>query len=88
MTIPSVWLEMTTQRPMKILLTGGYFDLATPYYEGVYEMHHLPIPPGLQKNISYHYYQSGHMVYAHQQSLKELHDAVADFIRNTENAQQ
>jgi carboxypeptidase C (cathepsin A) len=70
---------------LKILLNGGYFDLATPYYEGWYEMHHLPIPANLANNIQYRYYQSGHMVYAHEQSLKELHDNVAAFIRATQN---
>jgi carboxypeptidase C (cathepsin A) len=83
--MPDLANAMKYNPNLKILLTGGYFDLATPYYEGVYEMHHLPIPPSLQKNISYHYYQSGHMVYAHQQSLKELHDAVAGFIGGTNN---
>ena len=58
-------------------MNGGYFDLATPFFEGMYEMHHLPIPPNLQANIEYHYYQSGHMVYAHEASLKQLHDNVA-----------
>jgi len=49
-------------------------------------MHHLPIPQKLQSNIEYKYYESGHMVYAHQQSLKELHDSVASFIVRTENS--
>ena len=26
------------------MLAGGYYDLATPYFEGIYEMHHLPCP--------------------------------------------
>jgi carboxypeptidase C (cathepsin A) len=34
---------------LKVLLNAGYFDLATPFYQGVYEMQHLPIPPQLQK---------------------------------------
>jgi carboxypeptidase C (cathepsin A) len=70
---------------LKVMLNGGYFDLATPYFEGIYEMKHLPMPQKLQANIEYHYYQSGHMVYAHQESLKEMHDNVADFIRRTDN---
>jgi carboxypeptidase C (cathepsin A) len=70
---------------LKVLLTGGYFDLATPYYEGWYEMHHLSIPASLQGNIEYQYYPSGHMVYAHEDSLKQLHDRVADFIKRTSN---
>jgi hypothetical protein len=31
------------------------------------------------------FYESGHMVYAHEAALKELHDNVAAFIRSTDN---
>jgi carboxypeptidase C (cathepsin A) len=70
---------------LKVLLNAGYFDLATPFYEGVYEMQHLPIPADLHKNIQFQFYESGHMVYAHEASLKAIHDNVAAFIRNTDN---
>jgi len=70
---------------LKVMVNGGYYDLATPYFEGWYEMHHLPIPDSLSGNIEYRYYPSGHMVYAHEPSLKALHDNVADFIRRTDN---
>ncbi len=70
---------------LKILLNAGYFDLATPFYEGVYEMQHLPIPASLQKNIEYKFYESGHMVYAHEPALKAIHQNVADFIRGSDN---
>lgn len=65
---------------LKVMLNMGYFDLGTPYFEGIYEMHHLPMPNKLQKNIEYAYYHSGHMVYLHPESLKQLHDNVASFI--------
>ena len=83
--LPDLANAMKQNPNLRVMVNGGYYDLATPYYEGWYEMHHLPIPPALAKNISYHYYPSGHMVYAHEQSLKELHDAVAAFIRQTDN---
>jgi carboxypeptidase C (cathepsin A) len=83
--MPDLANAMKQNPDLKVMVNGGYFDLATPYYEGWYETHHLPIPPQLQNNISYHYYQSGHMVYAHEESLKELHDAVAGFIKATDN---
>lgn len=68
---------------MKVMLNMGYFDLGTPYFEGVYEMQHLPIPAELQKNIEYAKYYSGHMVYLHPESLKLLHDNVAKFINSS-----
>ncbi len=83
--MPDLASAMKQNPNLKVLVNGGYYDLATPYYEGWYEMHHLPIPSSLLGNISFHYYPSGHMVYAHQESLKELHDAVAGFIRATDN---
>jgi carboxypeptidase C (cathepsin A) len=83
--MPDLAYAMKYDPALKIMVNGGYFDLATPFYEGWYEMHHLPIPAALQSNIEYHYYQSGHMVYAHEASLKALHDNVADFIRRTDN---
>ena len=83
--MPDLATAMKYNPDLKIMLNGGYFDLATPYYQGWYEMHHLPIPAKLQDNISYAYYQSGHMVYAHEESLKQIHDNVAAFIRKTDN---
>jgi carboxypeptidase C (cathepsin A) len=39
----------------------------------------------LQKNIDFKFYDSGHMVYAHEASLKSLHSSVAAFILATQN---
>jgi len=83
--MPDLANAMKYNPQLKVMLNGGYFDLATPYFEGIYEMKHLPMPRSLQANIEYHYYQSGHMVYAHEESLKNLHDNVAGFIRRTDN---
>jgi carboxypeptidase C (cathepsin A) len=83
--MPDLASAMKYDPDLKVFLAGGYFDLATPFYEGWYEMHHLPIPDSLQDHIQYHYYQSGHMVYAHQESLKALHDDAAAFIHSTDN---
>ncbi|MHB2017281.1 MAG: S10 family serine carboxypeptidase-like protein [Candidatus Xenobia bacterium] len=82
---PGVELPYELALPTQVMLNAGYFDLATPFFEGVYEMDHLPIPPALQANIQHCYYLSGHMVYAHLPSLKQLHDNVAAFISRTDN---
>jgi carboxypeptidase C (cathepsin A) len=83
--MPDLATAMKYNPQMKVLVTGGYYDLATPYYEGWYEMHHLPIPASLQANIAYRYFRSGHMVYANTDALHQLHDAVAAFITSTNN---
>jgi carboxypeptidase C (cathepsin A) len=83
--MPDLASAMKHNPNLKIQVNGGYFDLSTPFFEGIYEMQHLPIPASLQKNINFKFYESGHMVYAHEASLKVLHDNVADFIRHTDN---
>jgi carboxypeptidase C (cathepsin A) len=83
--MPDLAYTMKSNPKMKVMLAGGYYDLATPFFEGMYEMHHLPIPQKLQANISYHYYQSGHMVYVNEDVLKQFHADVAAFIRGTED---
>jgi carboxypeptidase C (cathepsin A) len=84
---PNVMLDLAAAMKynpdLHVLLNAGYFDLATPFYEGVYEMQHLGLQPALRKNIEFAFYQSGHMVYAHPAALKLLHDHTADFIRRT-----
>ncbi len=81
--MPDLASAMMYNPKLKVMLNMGYFDLATPYFEGIYEMHHLPMPVTLQNNITYAFYASGHMIYLHHESHKNLHDNVADFIEKT-----
>ena len=75
---------MKTNPRLKVMVNGGYYDLATPFFAAVYEEKHLPIPQSLAKNIEYDWYESGHMVYVRDESLKQLHDRVAAFIKSTQ----
>ena len=68
--MPDLANAMKINPTLKVQLNAGYFDLATPFYQGVYEMHHLPMPAKLQSNIEYQFYDSGHMVYAKDASLR------------------
>ena len=83
--MPDLANAMKQDPDLKVMLNGGYFDLATPFYEGIYEMHHLPMPRKLQANIEYHYYMSGHMIYVHVPALKRLHANIVKFIDSTDH---
>jgi carboxypeptidase C (cathepsin A) len=74
---------MKTNPRLHVMVNGGYYDLATPFFAAQYEEKHLPIPQSLAKNIEYDWYESGHMVYVRDESLKQLHDRVAAFIKST-----
>ena len=78
---------MKTNPRLKVLVNGGYYDLATPFFAAQYEEKHLPIPQSLAKNISYAWYESGHMVYVRDECVKQLHDNVAAFIKSAVSGQ-
>ena len=82
--LPDLAVAMKQNPKMKLLVTGGYFDVSTPYFAGRYELKHMPVPKELQANIAYKYYSSGHMVYVNPALLGEMHSDVADFIRRTD----
>ena len=75
---------MKTNPRLRVMVNGGYYDLATPFFAAQYEDKHLPIPQSLAKNIEFDWYESGHMVYVREESLKQLHDRVAAFITRTQ----
>jgi len=81
---PDLAEAMKTNPRLKVMVNGGYYDLATPFFAAAYEEKHLPIPQALAKNIEYDWYESGHMVYVRSESLKQLHDRVAAFISKTQ----
>ncbi len=81
---PDLAMAMKTNPKLKVMVNGGYYDLATPFFAAQYEDKHLPIEQRLAANIQYHWYESGHMVYVRTSALKQLHDNVAAFIRSTE----
>jgi carboxypeptidase C (cathepsin A) len=84
--MPDLAVAMKQNPNLKVELNGGYYDLATPYFAAVYELHQLPIQASLQNNIEMHFYPSGHMVYAHEPALQALHANVAAFIEKTRNS--
>ena len=48
---------------MKVMVAAGYFDLATPYYAVEYTFNHMGLSPEMHKNITWDFYQAGHMLY-------------------------
>jgi carboxypeptidase C (cathepsin A) len=70
---PDLAQTMTYNPKLKVFSANGYFDFATPFFETVYVLEHLYLAPALRGNISYGFYQSGHMVYLHPAALTAFH---------------
>jgi len=71
---------------LRVFSGNGYYDFATPFYATVYTLNHLNLPSQLQRNISYGFYESGHMVYLHQQALAQFHDDLERWYAQTLSA--
>jgi carboxypeptidase C (cathepsin A) len=71
---PDLAQAMTYNPRLKVFSGNGYYDFATPFFATVYTLNHLYLSPSLQRNITYGFYQCGHMVYLSPQSLVRFHD--------------
>jgi carboxypeptidase C (cathepsin A) len=76
--------QSMSQNPyLKLFVACGYYDLATPPTTVTYSVDHLRLPAELQKNIDVKFYESGHMMYVHEPSMKKLRSDVEAFYRST-----
>jgi carboxypeptidase C (cathepsin A) len=65
--------DAMTQNPgLKVFSANGYYDFATPFFATMYTLQHLQIAPELQNNITFGFYQSGHMVYLNDTALAQF----------------
>jgi carboxypeptidase C (cathepsin A) len=65
---------------LKIFVANGYYDLATPHFATEYTFNHLGLAPELSKNITMGYYEAGHMMYVHLESLAQMKQDLATFM--------
>ena len=72
---------MTRNPFLKVHVSEGYYDLATPYFATQYTFNHLGIDPALAKNITIDHYTAGHMMYLNLADLKKQKADLARFIR-------
>ncbi|HET9029346.1 MAG TPA: hypothetical protein VFN49_04150 [Candidatus Aquilonibacter sp.] len=69
---PDLARAMTTNPHLKVFSGNGYFDFATPFFATQYTLNHLGLAPALQRNITFGFYPSGHMVYLNPKALVQF----------------
>jgi carboxypeptidase C (cathepsin A) len=70
-----------TRNPfLKIHVSSGYYDLATPLFATRYTFEHLNVDPALLHNITLDTYTAGHMMYLNFPDLKKSKEDLAKFI--------
>lgn len=80
---------MTEQTSLRLLVVCGYYDLATPFNGIEHTVSHMMLEPPIRKNVSFTYYEAGHMMYIDKKAREKLHKDVDAFINasygHTEN---
>ncbi|MCE9520422.1 MAG: peptidase S10 [Verrucomicrobia bacterium] len=74
--------ESMTRNPfLKVHISCGYSDLATPYFATRYTFEHMNLPAALRKNLVMDDYAAGHMMYLNLPDLKKQKADLAKFVR-------
>ncbi|TAK13544.1 MAG: peptidase S10 [Anaerolineae bacterium] len=67
---------------LKVHVSNGYYDFATPYFATDYTFKHMQLEEHLRANISMDFYEAGHMMYVHMPSLAQQKKDLARFIKS------
>ncbi len=74
--------ELIDNPHLQIQIENGYFDMATPFFATEYTVDHALLPLNVQDRVQLKYYDSGHMIYLHNEDRVKLKSNIGSFIDN------
>jgi carboxypeptidase C (cathepsin A) len=77
---------MTQETYLKLLVVCGYYDLATPFNGIEYTVAHMNLEPSVRKNVTFQYYEGGHMMYIDKKAREKLHRDMDAWIQASSGA--
>ncbi|TKB45524.1 S10 family peptidase [Thalassotalea mangrovi] len=73
-------LAMAQNPYLNVMIQSGYYDGATNYFDGKYNMWQLDPSGKMRERLSFKGYRSGHMMYLRHEDLKQSNDDLREFI--------
>jgi carboxypeptidase C (cathepsin A) len=70
---------MSANTHLRVFMANGWFDFACPFFETEHSVSHMGLEPELEKNITWGYYPSGHMIYVHPPARKQMRQDLVRF---------
>ncbi|MBO0857613.1 MAG: peptidase S10 [Chloracidobacterium sp.] len=80
MPAESLRSAMTQQGHLKLMVLCGYYDVATPFNGIEQTISHMNLEPSIRKNVSFAYFEAGHMMYVEKKSREKLRQDLVNFI--------
>ena len=77
---PKLERAMRQNPHLRVHVSYGYYDGATPHFAAEDVFAHLRIPAELRANIEHAYYEAGHMMYVHEPSRVRQSADLAAFV--------
>lgn len=71
---------MARNPSLMVLVTNGYYDMATPFFGTEYTFAHLGWEPSYAERVTMTYYEGGHMMYIIEEELAQFKRDIARFI--------
>lgn len=78
----SLRYAMHQNRSLKVHITSGYYDLATPYFATDYTVNHMFLDGDLKNNVTQSYYEAGHMMYINKTSMIKMKNEISAFYKS------
>lgn len=76
-TAPDLAWALSYNPELEVLVTSGYYDYATPYFDAKHTLARHGIDG---ERVTMTYYEAGHMMYVHQPSLEALAADIRAFV--------
>ncbi|MGB3424984.1 MAG: peptidase S10 [Castellaniella sp.] len=70
---------MRANRNLRVFQAHGYFDLATPYAWGDYDLSHMTHDQGLMDRITTSYYEAGHTIFFDEKAIPRMSRELGEF---------
>lgn len=74
---------MTSNPFLHVMFQAGYFDGATTYFNSKYTMWQVDPSGKMKDRMSFHGYESGHMMYLRKEDLESANEHIREFIKKS-----
>lgn len=89
--VPNVSLDLSAamrrNANLKVMVSGGYYDLATPFFGAEFDISHLYLAPTLRENVRFRFYESGHMTFVDEKIIVQMKQDLREFYRDATGGQ-